>query len=337
LPPQTFLSAPNDQQQKNYLGDINDAFACIAALGDQGCAFSSPLEAIRRALGPDNTIPPGGLPFLRPDALLAIVILTRQDDCSAPEDSTLMDPSQDAMSDPLGPLSTFRCNEFGHLCLQNGALRPPPRGVAQSLTGCVSNEAANSRLINVAEEVAFLKGLKTDPNLIFVTAITGPAAPYDVALQLRTNRLGVMENQPLMLPSCTQGQDKTAHPAVRIQQWVEAFGNHGLVQTICAPSFAPGLSSLATELTRLPPPSCVTRALRDVDPTTPGLDPDCVVVDQSSAGQRPMPACATNGGAPPCWRLEEDVIKCEGGLLFVATRATPPTPDLVTTVSCAIQ
>lgn len=36
---QTFLQATNDQQTKNYTGDISDAFACIAALGQEGCGF----------------------------------------------------------------------------------------------------------------------------------------------------------------------------------------------------------------------------------------------------------------------------------------------------------
>src|SRR6185369_5898314 len=36
-PGETFLKASNNQQTKNYTGDITDAFTCIAALGEGGC------------------------------------------------------------------------------------------------------------------------------------------------------------------------------------------------------------------------------------------------------------------------------------------------------------
>ena len=117
----------NDQQTKNYTGDITDAFTCIAALGDQGCGFEGQLKSVRWALDPSN-VPDGNEGFLRPDAFLAVVLITNEDDCSVPDDSDLVDPTQTTMIDPLGPLWSYRCNEFGHLCNINGMLQPPPRG-----------------------------------------------------------------------------------------------------------------------------------------------------------------------------------------------------------------
>ncbi len=112
---QTFLQASNNQQTKNYTGDIADAFSCIAALGDQGCGFEGQLKSVRWALDPLN-VPTGNDGFLRFDAYLAVVLLTNEDDCSIPDDSDLVDPTQTTMSSPLGPLWSWRCNEFGHLC-----------------------------------------------------------------------------------------------------------------------------------------------------------------------------------------------------------------------------
>ena len=331
-PAQAFLAAQDDQRTKNYRGDISDAFACIAALGADGCAFSSPLEAARWALDPVNPRP-GNQGFLRPDADLAVVLFTNQDDCSVPDGSSLMDPAQDAMSDPLGPFSTFRCNEFGHVCLQNGRLEPPPRARPGALVGCVAGDTSTSRLTPIADEVAFLKGLKSDPARLMVSVIAGPATPYQIALQPRANRFGALENQPQMLPSCTQAAGQLAVPSVRLQQWAEAFANHGLLQSICANSFAASLQLAATSLSALVH-QCGTPALRDADPATPGLDPDCAVIDQTPAGQTAVPACAATGGAPPCWRIGPGQ-NCEPDLSFFVTRVTAPS-QLVTTVSCAI-
>jgi hypothetical protein len=159
--PLRFLAASNNQQQKNYRGDISDALACLLPLGTGGCAISSPLKALRWALDPLN-VPPGNEGFLRPDASLAVAILSDQDDCSLPPNSPLMDPSQDSLADPLGPLTTFRCNEFGHQCLVNGVLQPPSRRSAETLTGCQSNESATGMLTRVGDEATFLRGLKDD-------------------------------------------------------------------------------------------------------------------------------------------------------------------------------
>ena len=65
-------------------GDISAAFTCIAALGDRGCGFEHQFESVLRALGADGKAAPAeNQGFLRRDALLAIIMLTNEDDCSA--------------------------------------------------------------------------------------------------------------------------------------------------------------------------------------------------------------------------------------------------------------
>src|SRR5690606_15398731 len=59
----------------NYAGSLEDTFACIATLGPTGCGFEQHLGSLRRALI-DN---PGNAGFLRPDAFLAIVIISDED------------------------------------------------------------------------------------------------------------------------------------------------------------------------------------------------------------------------------------------------------------------
>ena len=178
---QTFLSAFANQTETNFDGDISNAFGCIAALGENGCGFEGQLKSVRWALDPTN-VPDGNQGFLRPEATLAVVLITNEDDCSVPDDSDLADPTQVRISDPLGPLWSYRCNEFGHLCNIDGKMQPPPRGPADHLQGCVSNETSTGRLTKVADEVAFLKGLKTDPSRIVVAAITGLPSDYSVRM-----------------------------------------------------------------------------------------------------------------------------------------------------------
>jgi hypothetical protein len=66
--------------------DVGTQFRCIASLGVNGCFIEQPLEAARAALAANRQT------FLRPDALLAVVFLTDETDCSLANPS-LVDPN----------------------------------------------------------------------------------------------------------------------------------------------------------------------------------------------------------------------------------------------------
>jgi hypothetical protein len=333
---QTFLSASANQTVTNFDGDISAAFGCIAALGDQGCGFEGQLKSVRWALDPFNT-PDTNVGFLRDDATLAVVLVTNEDDCSVPDDSDLFDPNQTLVSDPLGSFWSFRCNEFGHLCNINGTMQPPPRGPADHLQGCVSNETPSGRLTKVGDEVAFLKGLKSDPSRIVVAAITGLPSDYSIEM-IKTDR--DVEYHPNIKPSCGVEGGEHGDPAVRIMQWVNAFGDHGLAESICEGGFQNALDAIANRILISIGPQCVSGPLMDSDPTTPELDPECQVMDVSTDAhqhehQTTLQACAVDP-TPPCWSLVDDA-KCPGAKRLDVTRAGGSLPDdLHTTISCSL-
>jgi hypothetical protein len=66
---------------------------------------------------------------LRPDAYLAIVMLTNEDDCSEVPGTTFFDVASNTnVASLLGPPVNFRCNEFGHLCKDAAGIKCGPRG-----------------------------------------------------------------------------------------------------------------------------------------------------------------------------------------------------------------
>jgi hypothetical protein len=248
-PGATYLSNVNGVA--NYTGDISAAFSCIAALGESGCGFENQFKAILRALGADGASPPAeNQGFLRRDALLAIIMVTNEDDCSARPDVALYDVSSNTnLASQLGPPSNFRCNEFGHLC--NGA-RPPrkaPGGdVAATVTldGCTSSECGGA-LTPVAEFVARIKALKAAPNSeIVMAAIAGPAAPYTV--QWKNPSISDTGPWPMVAHSCTSPDTSFADPGVRIAQAVSAFGANGFLGPICSDNFGPSLQGIAEKI-----------------------------------------------------------------------------------------
>ncbi len=209
------------------LEKIAEAFGCIGLLGSGGCGFEHPLEAARRALDPTLNVNPG---FLRKDATLAILWLTDEDDCSATKPQ-LFDPAQQGLTDPLGPLTSFRCFEFGISCDKNG--RQP--GVRHS---CVPGF---DWLFKVEEYQQFFANLKPAGRLVLF-ALAGPTSPVEV---------GIEGSNPVLKPSC-QSQSGNAVPAIRLAAVVQSFGANGLFNpagtNACSPDYTPALRALGERL-----------------------------------------------------------------------------------------
>jgi len=257
--------------------DVAGAFSCIAGLGINGCGFEQPLESAFRALTPH--INPG---FLRKDAALALVYLSDEDDCSASSPS-LFDPSQQSLGDPLGPLTSFRCFEFGVTCDVNGRAKTGPR------KGCVP--AKKSKYLHPVDRyLTQLKQLKPAGQVV-VSAIVGPASPVSVTHS---------GSYPSLAPSCKSAAGQ-AYPAVRMSHLVKAFGKRGAVSSICDSDFSPAMDVLANLVTTQTQLSwCLPYDPTDTDPSTKQvIEGDCMVVG-SKAGK--IPACSQTSTGP-CHRL----------------------------------
>ena len=148
---------------RNYTGEIGDAFGCLAAVGDGGCGFEQPLAAMRAALDGTQAQNSG---FLRPEAMLLVVFVTDEDDCSA--DPSLFDPA-----DATYGASDARCWNAGVVCSVDDPTTVGPRD------GCVPREGGTP-VRPVSTYVDFLRGLKADPAMVMVATIAGPTDPVAI-------------------------------------------------------------------------------------------------------------------------------------------------------------
>jgi hypothetical protein len=189
---------------------ISTVFQCIGLLGAAGCGFEHQLASIDRALGADGAGPAPAMNtgFIRDGAYLGIVMLTNEDDCSAPASGgplPIFSLNGDNTNDintpasvggpPDGPIANFRCNGGplgGHLCqdlnpnstdmtdFSQPPINPPADAMGTAaapilpLSNCESNESPSSGLTPVSKFVMDIKALKPDPaNQILVAAVTG--------------------------------------------------------------------------------------------------------------------------------------------------------------------
>jgi hypothetical protein len=275
----TFIS--DDDNMPNFTDPLSSVLQCIALLGDTGCGFEHQLASIDRALGADGLgpAPSTNATFLRPNAYLVVLLLTNEDDCSAPADTTLysLNGGMQNLSNPLGPIANYRCNQFGHLCTDpvSGAIIAPPlippadaQGTTATptldLTSCTSNDT-NGLLTPVAKFVSDIKALKSDPDKqIIVGAIAAPATPYTVIWVPASSGTPAGQLWPQLEHSCgpatfndvnpkaTQNttDQSFGDPAVRIAQFVQAFPN-GVQGSICDASFATTLGAVASKIGQL--------------------------------------------------------------------------------------
>jgi hypothetical protein len=294
----------------NYTGSLANAFSAIASLGASGCGFEQHLEAAKRALNNN----PANAGFLRPNAFLALVFIQDEDDCSIAK-STLL--GSDTAT--LGPLQSFRCNRFGHVCAQGGA-DPNAMNTVGPKGGCTS-APTSQYLTKVSDYVTFFKGLKSDPSNVIVAAIAGPTTPYEV--ELRTPP-GGGSAIPAVAHSCTYNGangPEVADPSVRLKELLDQFPNRSTFSTICQQDLSGALIQIAQLLKTVIGSPCIDGKLADVDPMTAGAQYDCSVSDVRNYGkanqtETVLPQC-NNTATPasstnkPCWSIQVDP-KCGG-------------------------
>jgi hypothetical protein len=238
----SFLVSDQNGTHNNFPGDISAAFGCIASVGAMGCGYEHQLQATRVALY--EAITPENRGFLRENALLAIVIVSDEDDCSASTDSTLF---TDDAAFP-GTSASFRCAQVGHWC---DGKAPPIAPFDVPLATCTAAES--TRLINVNEVVGSIRALKRVPDReIFVAGLFGwpndaTTARYRYADPRLTGGLDY-------LPICNSTTNGEATAALRLKKFVESFGANGTFFTICQDDLSVPFRQIAQRLARLVSP-----------------------------------------------------------------------------------
>ncbi len=207
---------------------ITEAFSCIALLGVEGCGFEQPLASILQAL--DSTNNPN---FMRDDALLGIIVLSDEDDCSATSPA-LFDPAQITT---LGPLNSFRCFKFGTTCecMDGKSCAAETAGQRQN---CQPSD--DGQLITVDAFYSKLTAIYPE-NKIFFSVIAGPN---------QNTTIGIAgDGYPTLLPSCitTSG---SATPAIRLQAVANRFAPNSSYETICISTLGQTLTNIAKEMAK---------------------------------------------------------------------------------------
>ncbi|MEZ4368622.1 MAG: hypothetical protein R2939_20440 [Kofleriaceae bacterium] len=272
----------------NFSGALGDAVACLAANITQGCGFEQPIAALARAVRE-----PSNASFFRADAVLAAVVVSDEDDCSAAS-SLLFAPGVEGS--PLGPLTSFRCFQQGVECAE-----PDLRSVGAK-SSCTTRVDAD--LVSApAELLAEVRAAKGDLDRFFLLTITGPAEP--VAVELVDPGSGPTAQ---LAPSCTStvGDTVLAAPAIRLIEAAAEVPGRGVSRSLCATDLGAELAASTRSLIDLATArGCLPGEVPDADPAVAGLQTRCHAIAVAADGSRTeLAACGT--GSTPCVTFEVD-------------------------------
>lgn len=284
---------------------------CLANTGSEGCAFEQQLEAVLKALTPStstltfpqtrggvevrNTVGHGDTEnavdrgdgtresFLRPDSLLAIVVITDEDDCSS-ADLDLYDIST---GNSTYPVPTFR-DADNQLQLASGrqcaTYRDVQHPISRYVDGLLALRAgAESRLI-----FALVGGIAPE----VVAANSETITENDVPLLVH-DYAGILDDPSMLevansvgndlVPGCVRPnpsaptnerlQNKAFPPRrlVRVAEGLQAAGATGVVASICEAvdaengdyraNFGPAIDAIVAAIASKIPSSCLPRPL----------------------------------------------------------------------------
>jgi hypothetical protein len=301
----------------NVVGTVEDAFGCIASVGTAGCGFEHQLESVNQALT-------AGVPenhgFLRDDAVLAVVFLTDEDDCSAPPDTDLFITAKNGTdySQPgnYGPFNSFRCTQFGVLSGNQplpwpttGSYSDPEPAPAVEIGG-VGKLFGVDRYVNLFTRERAAGGIKERPDddlmLISIAAPPKPFAtvlanPNDESPRTPCTTYNGGSCTVTLAPSCKADNNDgyTGDPAVRLHAVVNAVPNHDEGTSICDDSYDRALSQLSDFIGKKIGQGCLGAAIDH-----PAM-PDCVVQETVNGVSTFLPWCGKPGVAKPCWEVVE--------------------------------
>jgi hypothetical protein len=275
--------------------DLISDVTCVTGQ-DDGCGFEQQLESI---LASDRNTANGG--FNRDGALLAVILITDEDDCST-TDPRVFDVEPRTSNPFQGPFTTAGELQFNLRCSEH-----------------------KDALQQIGRYVDGIASLKDDPSQVVFAAITGipedgdldrenfnsdeeryAAILGDSAMQEIPNPADADTQGQQLTPACTATDGSgDAFPGRRIVETMEglAGGNTGVgtvVESICAADYAPALNAIVDRIAAALRQLCLPRPLNRNSIDMVGCEvrevqPEGVTCATAGRGREEVPVSTEDG------------------------------------------
>ena len=298
----------NDGGSTNLAGGISiaDAMRCAGPQGINGSGFEAPLESMHQVLqGSANS-----RGFLRDDALLAIVFVTDETDCSMPSDhlGLLAGPEGMALWTDPERATSGACWAAGTTCTGGPGVYDECHPEDKGLDGqpSVDNDPVLypvQRYVDGLLELTAAKAERGGTGQALVAVIGGVPLDYSETGTMLFADSDIPEfNREFGIgPACGRGTETTTSPPgippVRLAAFAEQFAaDDRNLFSICAGDYTVALEQIVDALGELSARTCVPGCVADRDDDEPGLQPRCLVAERDELGlDRAVPRCLIDG------------------------------------------
>jgi hypothetical protein len=289
--------SPSQGEDAVALGaQLASEFGCVANLGTGGCGLEQQLENTLKAVWPADRSDLWFLPdptgfggigqhgplgangdFIRNDpndglSLIAIVLVTDEEDCSSGNMSHFL---PEAQLDPADPL---RMQGLNTRCFFESKLDRDPvlDGIQNNLYG-PGRYVQALRALRPGKEnlVIFAAIVGVPPDLVDESDLN--AVKFDDPAQVNAFYDGILADSSMiesvndqgtpsvhddnLNPSCNRGEDAKAYPPRRILEVARGFGENGIVQSICQDDFTPAINQIIKLIAKQLGAVCLPRPL----------------------------------------------------------------------------
>lgn len=322
LKPRPWLE--NIEGQTNLPSGITttEAFQCFGPQGVDGCGFESPLESMYKALARAQNSDEASYGFLRDDALLAVVFVTDEVDCShRSEAGDIFAPDSVFSHDPEYQAATSSiCWNAGVECSGGPGEYDECHAVDKNDKGTLTSDPDEAVLQPVSRYTDFLQQIENAKNSaeidreVIVAVISGvPNGAGDIVYADSTNSEHMRDFG--VGPGCTSdvnGEEQTAQPPVRLKKFADAFRNGDAENmfSVCSEDYSPALEEVANAIRTQFRPACFERCVEDIDAATQGVQPECYLREVQDEVETAIPECSVLDGE---WVLPDaDTDICYG-------------------------
>ncbi|MEM7153360.1 MAG: vWA domain-containing protein [Myxococcota bacterium] len=280
-----------------------EALQCIGPQGITGSGFEMPLESMRRLVSED----PQG--FLRTDALLAVIFVTDEADCSMSDDNLVW---LSAFGEPFWTsperLSSGACWSAGVQCEGGPGVFDSCETADKDRNAEPTSDPSDAvlypidRYVDALTELAAEKQAQGGQSEVLIAVLAGVPLDYPETGEIvYADSPDIQFNEEYGIgPGCGHGteqiDDPPGIPPVRLREFAEAFASERRnMFSICADEYGIALQDIADAIGEINSRACVAGCVHDLRYDIPQLQPDCQLVETYADGapDQSVSACVT--------------------------------------------
>ena len=319
-----------------------EAFQCYGPQGVAGCGFESHLESMYLALAnATSAASKNNYGFLREAAILTIVFITDEADCSynpSDPEKLIFTSNKVFWNSPDAPQPTSAlCWKAGVECTGGPDTFSECHSQNYDINGAVTTDTTKAVLQPVSKYIDFVKSIelakrKIDMNQnVLISLIAGVPPGYEnfeAEIPYENSVDTTYQGNFGIGPGCVLDA-ATAVPPVREREFAEAFINPKTernLYSICQQDYSAALKSIADQIRDQIKPACMPGCVRDKNPETPVVEAGCQLFEENIAAMtsNAIPRCTEVNGA---WTAPASATVCFATLVDKDGKQTPSAID----------